>query len=341
MNLYEKIQNPLNEKLIRDILINTVCGFYTYELNRHFDAIESKIFDNPLPIKYLNAHFNKFNEFIGEPALRARLETNSSIDGKPDSLIPHIKEYLAVASKVITGYHNPVCSFSDDDMDKYSVILSLLKKYFFAGSSIMGFQINPKSLYSKDYDRRNDIKFYINALEDTYEFAKKYLDECTERGIEPYFKVVCPYHPTELMREDRMCIWTSYENVQVVYEIINKIIQENPYFNYQRPPILCGTIDKIIGVGFDPPGSSYAYERARIIDEAIKEVVGPNLMNISFWAKIEDVLRDEPELVKRVLYKVIELGKKEGISPENFCVDSSKIEKLKSITLEKNPTLRR
>lgn len=234
------------------------------------------------------------------------------------------KEYEYLYKKADEKYH-----LSHEDVELGKMVRRIMNR-FDGGAGIMGFHVNPKNLGQDKRREQPEIKFYINAGSDTYKVARLFWEKCEEKDLNFYFKVADPTR-REYTRADRMCIYSELEDVPEFLNILREIIAQNPDIKFKNPPLLVGKIDKWIGVGVDPKKSreSYNIMRARIIISAISEV----------FSKIDrkymvEYTKRHPEILDVLRAKIIELGEKEDISAEKFCLENSVRATLEQVDME-------
>ena len=206
-----------------------------------------------------------------------------------------------------------------------------LSEQFDAGKGIMGFHVNGRRLGRNPKLDKDEMKLYVNAGADTYEFARKFWEKCDEEKLNFYFKVANPLS-YEGNRLDKMCIFLPTDKAAKYIEILKKVREENPDLNYQEPPALVGKVDKWIGVGADKGVNenrkSYNQIRSDILEDSIEKVFkGIKRSDVSKYAKAH------PEKIKE-LRSAVEKGMSEqGIAKENFAIDKGLVKVFKNIKL--------
>lgn len=123
--------------------------------------------------------------------------------------------------------------------------------------NIMGFHVNAeKKMDLNKKNEKNELKFYINAGDDTCKVASLFRDKCESAKINYYFKVVNPYKDS-LDRADRMCIYSEMKHTQDIFNILKEIKQENPQIEFEKPPMMVGNFDNWLGIASDYSGKKY------------------------------------------------------------------------------------
>ena len=210
--------------------------------------------------------------------------------------------------------------------------------FTFRGHGSMGFHISPHHL-SPDRDDvkkvKNNIKFYLNGGPSIYKFAKLFKEKCEEQGLNYYFKVADPREWDD-RRTEKMCVYSSYDNVGKIIKVMRDIKKDHPEIEFEEPPILGGRIDDFIGVGQDHifNEGSYNSNLAKISYYALERVFG--------HYDAEDIMNEvmkNPSLIKRVKDSFIEEVKKYGIDPKTMCTGLSEKKSLESIELSDDTDL--
>lgn len=211
---------------------------------------------------------------------------------------------------------------------KMNVLRNKLKSSFIPGGDIMGFHVNPYKLNkATEKPKASEIKFYINAGEDSYKFAYYFQKICEKNNLNYYYKVVNP-EDNEEKRSDKICIYSTYEDAEKFLKIIKYIKENHPEFKYEKPSVLCGTIDDVIGVGQDyiNNGSSYNYVMSEIVLDAIQTVFN-DIPKEKILASVisETTPRRMAELIKEIKVN----AEKNGLDVEKICLKKEAKDKLK------------
>ena len=207
-----------------------------------------------------------------------------------------------------------------------------LRKSFLGEKKVMGFHVSPEKMLQLVEKKKDDIKFYINAGADTYKFASFFRKECEENNMYYYFKVVGKADE-EFNRDDKMCIYSIYEDAEKYVEIIKKIAKENPDIKFENPPVLNGRIDDFIGVGTDHVGNkggSYNQKMCNICSAAIRSVYsewtgekvepdGRKFYNSSSTPFIE-YAKQHPEKIEILKEEIKKRAKEIGLDEEKICI---------------------
>lgn len=122
-----------------------------------------------------------------------------------------------------------------------------------AGTSSLGFHINDRFLTNGDMSWfRNEVKIYINSDSDIYKIARLFWDKCDQRNIKVYFKLTAtPYENYGLNRTDKLCIYSSYDDLDTYISLLDEIRNENPDLTFLSPPISTAIYNGYIGIGCD------------------------------------------------------------------------------------------
>ena len=228
----------------------------------------------------------------------------------------------------------------DNQIDEIILIYNFFKDLddvFYAGEGTMGYHVNSYNLNpaQNNLDELNDdIKFYLNIGVDSYQFADIFRKKCEEQNLKYKFKVVdASCGRGEEKRIDRICIWCSYENAEQFVKILKEIKQEHPEFAYGKPPILCGTIDDFIGVGYDPK-DSFNSEMESIIIKAINKIFKDKNLD-----EILAIISNDPNKLVEFRNEIKNLAKAIGIDPTKMCVSDEAKDKL-PISLKTNSDIK-
>lgn len=228
--------------------------------------------------------------------------------------------------------------YSDDQIERLklcSTFYNYLDRAFSGGPNVMGFHVNPQAMLQNSTDRvKDEIKFYLNAGEDTYRFAQLFQQKCEEKGINYYYKVVDAYKESEYKRTDKMCIYSEFKNAQQILDIIRELREQNIDINFENPPLLTGTIDDFIGVGTDHislGGKSYNHEMSKICFNAMEKVFKGIPKK-----DIQSVVKSNPSKLEELRQEIITRAKSLGLSEEKVCVRTDIKQKLETINSGKN-----
>ena len=179
--------------------------------------------------------------------------------------------------------------------------------YLKVSDDVMGFHINAeKKMDLNRQNEKNQLKFYINAGDDTCKVASLFRDKCEKAKMNYYFKVINPYKD-RMDRADRLCIYSEKKHMQDFFNILQEIKQENPQIKFEQPPMMVGKFDDWLGIACDYSEGEYADTSYNVA--------------MSF-------------ICRKALNKIFEENKKRGIKEEDI-QDIELIEQLKEgIALE-------
>ena len=220
--------------------------------------------------------------------------------------------------------------YSDNQLNEinfYDTFMRNLDKKFYGGMGVMGVHVEPSRFHivGTNFKREKaDIKFYLNADADTYKVARLFQEECDKQDLNYYYKVIDPYD--EYTRNDKMCIYSSYENVDKFLSIIRKIKEENKDIVFSEPPVLSGTIDGYIGVGQDrikDENISYNHTMAIICYEEIDRMLKSIPKN-----QIKMIVESYPDKKEELKNNIIKRASNLGLSEEKICLKEEAISRL-------------
>ena len=233
-------------------------------------------------------------------------------------------------------------NFTDEQLDEILTLEKLRRKLHlcFKHTNTMGFHVNPQSINPdnkmiNNYSKNINIKFYVNVGADSYQFANLFQKKCEEKQMNYMYKVVDAWTAdSEDHRKDRICLWSSYEDAEKFINILKEIKKEHPEFDYQKPPIICGTIDDFIGVGIDFGGSSYNHSMSIICTSAIENIFGK--INKE---EILKIISNNPNKLNELRNEIKRLAKEKGLDPEKMCIKNDTKDKISNnnvIKLDEN-----
>ena len=299
-----KKRTDLNAEQIKDT-IDSVERYWLYPLSKYKEI------------------FNKFNSY--EELLQYLEKNNFSIIAKDLEnivLYPNNQKTFDEAKENIKNKLN----LTNEEIEELLLINQLKKNLrlkFWGGEGIMGFHVNKTRVNPSDEsNQRIDIKFYINAGTDSYQFANIFKQKCEKQNIDYSFKVVDAYRYKEYERTDKICVWSSYEDAERIVNILKEIKKEHPEFDYQKPPLLCGMIDDFIGVGQDF-NSSFNDSMSTIIKEGIKKV-----FNTDNKQEILKIATSNPNKISELKNEIIKQANKDGLDTDKMCVQKNTKEML-------------
>ena len=221
---------------------------------------------------------------------------------------------------------------ADEIIKATSLMKKILKSHTYHDENIMGFHFDSQ-LHDKTPKRETpEVKFYINAGEDSYKVAKLFLDKCREQNMESYyFKVVDPMYK-EQSRTDKLCIYSTVEHAKSFLEIIRQIKIENPNINFNKPPLTTGVIDNFIGFGTDTLDNDLSYNQtiAEVVEEGLREFFSK--MNVEYSQAFE-YIKQNPDMLKQIRQVLIQKSVDKGCSKDKICITENIAKKLKTIEL--------
>lgn len=174
--------------------------------------------------------------------------------------------------------------YSDEEiysLAPFVVLKRVIEEYLLDKENVMGFHVNSEKKMDLDKkNEKNELKFYINAGDDTCKVASMFRDRCEARNINYYFKVVNP-DKDDLERSDKLCIYSELKHVQDYLEILHEIRKENPELIFEQPPMMVGMFENWIGVATDhlEGETSYNVAMSNICLKALDKVCGEKKLN--------------------------------------------------------------
>ncbi|MBQ9012966.1 MAG: hypothetical protein IJ094_05300 [Bacilli bacterium] len=252
----------------------------------------------------------------------------------PDEIINLYLKYEKENQKNL--YYGEVEEFVADSDEKiaFKFISKILFRIYEREDGIMGMYVNPAFLCQQNEysieQYKPEIKLYINANKDTYHFSKLFSDECIKKDICYNYKVAMPNH--ELSRIERMCIYSTIENLPKYIEILQKIISEHPEFEYGDLPLFAGKINGVIGVGVDPKETSYNQQISEILRNTCNEFFNCTSLFDKNREQAKNLSGARKEEFKQFLIEKIASA---GMDPQKLCITNDVAELLKQIKMPK------
>ncbi len=199
-----------------------------------------------------------------------------------------------------------------------------MEQYLQVSENVMGFHVNSEKKMDLDRNNeRNDLKFYINAGDDTCKVASYFRDKCEARNMNYYFKVVNPYKD-DLNRNDKLCIYSELKHVQDYIEILQEIRKENPELIFEQPPMMVGNLENWIGVATDYSGdgyyspTSYNIAMSHICLKALDKVCKENKEN-----DVGSGNSEEMNITEQLKEEIVLQAQKIGYSKDKVCIKNS------------------
>lgn len=210
-------------------------------------------------------------------------------------------------------------TFSDGEIYSLAPYVCLEEKMhqcLRVSDDIMGFHVNAEKKMDLNKDNEeNELKFYINAGDDTCKVVSLFRDKCERAKINYYFKVVNPYKD-RLDRVDRLCIYSEMKHVQDFFNILQEIKQENPQIEFEKPPMMVGNFDNWLGIASDYSGGKYAdtsynVAMSNICMKALDEIFTVNGQN--------GIKEDDKEIIENLKSQLLIQAQNMGYSKDKVC----------------------
>lgn len=283
----------------------------------------------------------KINPIINDEGLRNTLAGIGNGVNDLDNIIEELDEENFFMPPVYEKVADALEHFSSEELKQiapYVVIYDKMTRHLdTVNTGSMGFHVNAeKIMHPTRKNEENEIKFYINAGDDTCKIASLFRERCKEQNLNYYFKVANPYENEE-DRTDKLCIYSSLNDAQKYFEILQEIKKENPQISFGEPPILTGRVDKWLGVASDYKGDrknqrdTYNSKMSDIVVKAIdKTLKGVNRKDIP------EMIRNNSYLMELIKKEVVSMSSKIGYSKEKNAIrksDKIKLSKSSKISL--------
>ena len=363
MNIYDSIKSPFED----DENLKRIIEIYS---SMKGPIVDGSTLYKPLILDYSgtidkNSYMENFDKYIFWPITENLFEKQKSTDvNNKDIFLKHksyrelyeyvgkIEEQLTEEQKgYLSQYDYAILANQEELKEKYRKLICekisngkeflrerTLKKqiqeaHTFQRDGKMGFHFNSNKNDSTKKRESSEIKFYINAGEDTYKVAKLFLDKCRNAKMDSYyFKVVDPMSrvENEIGRTDRLCIYSNIEHIETFIGFINEIKEQNPDINFMSPPITTGTINGFIGVGQDTKNDSYNQSMGDIISKVLNNICKEH--NIKHQDLIKAV-NQNPKRLNAIRKSLYNESKNNNMTPK-VCVNNELAEKLKTMELD-------
>lgn len=225
-----------------------------------------------------------------------------------------IEEAIEIFSKEILQQITPYVVIQNN-------LKSQLKK---VNKSVMGFHVNAKKVMDPIRENEeNEIKFYINAGDDTCKIAEFFREKCKEQNLNYYFKVANPYDNEE-DRTDKLCIYSSLNDAQKYFEILQEIKKENPQISFKKPPILTAKVDEWLGIASDYKGDRKI--KGDTYNNKMSDIVVDSINNTLKGISRKDIpenIKNNSDLMDLLKKEIITMASQIGYSKEKLSVRKS------------------
>lgn len=361
MNLYDKIKSPFEDvETIRTIIKNfsdnnvqSSGEMYHFIIRNNNESIDNALYMDSFDENiYWPLLENDWKSIEDEVAKKPALKKIYDRFGSYKELYNYINS-LDKETRVALGKYNEYSKPKNPDMqlvNKYKTILyertsnvgellaaySLYKNlpqlHTFQSQELMGFHFDSNKHDGTVNKENPEIKFYLNAGEDSFRVAKLFLDKCRKAKVDSYyFKVVDPMYG-EQVRDDKLCIYSTIEHSKTFLEFITEIKKENPDITFRKPPLTAGTIDNFIGVGTDTLDNNCSY------NQTMSDVVYETLNDICvekdiYHRDLYSYLEKNPEILDGINENLIQGSIEKGCSSEKTCVSDKLGERLKTVEI--------
>lgn len=192
-------------------------------------------------------------------------------------------------------------------------------------------------------------KLYINAdYTNNFEIMTLFIKKCDEYHIPYSFKF-----DNSAARDDNIVIYASSLYLDKYVAILEEIKHELKLNGLKRPPILSGVINGWIGYGSEPLNgkNSFNEKRSDIIYTAIQKCINnwisahPSAVlyyngqkiNIQDYSKKSGanlgniIMQNDDSFIMDVKNEIINIGKEQGIDPNNFAFDIENEKRLNQV----------
>lgn len=360
MNIYDKIKNPLDsDKLLKKIVEVFLSSNSQDEM--YSNAVEYGEKD----VKFNEREFYRFKRMIDKQELnnirsfkrkevkKDNIKAKLANFVKSDGILSHIKkvnlaalDYLRFNPPTYKMYEYVKNHTNNEILNKYEeikqgkkhfnkedrLVLSIIDGYImnkhnFSKKNIAGYHVYQDELEKKECsDLKDKYKIYLNInYNQLYKFAAKYMEICRKTNVEYNFKVMAPISDVP-NRSEKMCIYCNEKNFYQTIDIIKAIKSANPELKTGKPPIFAGVLDKWIGIGSDPKGTSYNYSRSECIWNALSKV----FKDVS-KEKAKKVVLNNPSILNKIRKAIKIEANSMSIATDKFCFDKKGNNRIRKI----------
>ncbi len=361
MNLYDKIKNPFEDAetiraIIKNFSDNNVLSsgeMYNFIVKNNNESIDNDLymdsFEENIYWPLLENDWKKQEDkAVKDPLLKKifdRFGSYKELYNYIKSLDKETRDALEKYNEYSKG-KNPDTQLVNKDKTilqgktshdrelrvAYNLYEMLPKLHRFQSQKLMGFHFDSNRHDGTVNKENAEIKFYINAGEDSFKFAKLFLDKCREAKVDSYyFKVVDPVYREE-KRDDKLCIYSTIEHSKTFLEFITEIQKENPDITFRKPPLTAGTIDNFIGVGTDTLDNKCSYNQTMsdVVYETLNAIcIEKDIKHRDLYSYVEK----NPTILDSIKGKFIQGCIAKGCSKDKICVSDKLAERLKTVEI--------
>ena len=313
-----------HDEILRNYLENTIKTRpdYNEKMEKEARSYAEKHFFYPLSTySKIFDEYKTYDDFMNE-------YENKNLD-KANRLFLNIDLYPSYKERYTKELDQ--MGFTENEKEKYKLMCKLNRKLvnsFSGGPNVMGFHVNPSNLLRRGAHEYNpEMKFYINAGEDSFKVARIFQTMCQQKGINYYYKVVNPTIGEET-RSDKLCIFSTFNDAPTFVSMLKEIRENNETINFRKPPLFCGTIDGFIGVGEDPKRDSYN----TMMSECFVKGMHDTFKNVT-RDNILPMIKNNPSKIDELLGNVITEIENRGYDNKKICISNEAKKKLGGETL--------
>lgn len=361
MNLYDKIKSPFeDEETIKRIIRNfsdnkpqSSGEFYHYVLRDNNEPIDNDLymdcFDENIYWPLLENDWknieNDVSKSEGLKKIYDRFESYqelfnyiNKLDKETKEALTKYREYsrrknpdIELANKYKTILQGKTSNVGEL-LAAYSLYRDLPQSHNFHSQDLMGFHFNSQ-IHDRTATKENaEIKFYVNAGENSFKVARLFWDKCRNANVDSYyFKVVDPMH-NEQERDDRLCIYSSIDHSKTFLEFLTQIRNENPDISFRRPPLTVGVIDEFVGIGTDTldKESSYNQTIGSVIYDTLEQICREKSIKKE---NLFSYVKNNPNALENIKRILIQKSAEKGCSREKTCITDKLGERLKTVEI--------
>lgn len=361
MNLYDKIKSPFEDvKTIRAIVknfcdnnIHSSGEMYYYIVKNNNEEIDDDLymdcFDENIYWPLLENDWKRNEDKVSKSSVYKKIYDRfgsyqelynyiKSLDKDTKESLNKYKKYSKgknFDTQLVNKYKTIIqrrTSNVEELLAAYSLYEDLPKLHTFHSQNIMGFHFDSKKHDGTVNKENAEIKFYLNAGENSFRVAKLFLDKCREAKVDSYyFKVVDPMYG-EQKRDDKLCIYSTIEHSKTFLEFLTEIQKENPDITFRKPPLTAGTIDNFIGIGTDTLDNDCSYNQtmSEVVYETLNAIcIEKNIYHRDLYSYVESNQRILNSIKERFIQGSVE----KGCSVEKICISDKLAERLKTVEI--------
>lgn len=284
MELYDRIQNPLDDPTVIEKLIQAYSkselGLFYNKLTKTIDKKYNGQYYAEDGDRFFSMMFNQWKNNVISMTKERFIELRNKGSFGNDFI--KMREFLKTLSDVTTMKEANDILDGNNDRE----IADAIEKYNWKALGKDSGWIHVCSRYvtaKKDEYSKIDHRLYLNTESiDTYKMISLIVEKMDQNQLPYYFKF-----DQFGNRDDTIVIYSDSQHLIKYVELLNEIKQEHPDLvsRFKSPPVLTGKINDWIGYGSEPGKTpdgklqSFNQVRSKAIESAISKVTKKWIMD--------------------------------------------------------------